>query len=183
MTLSQTNKSKSGSSITKSRWLNKLWYSATVVLIAAAVTVFLAVSGQLPNQLNQTQQSQLLASQQTCSVLPVGATEAAPVGTPEHSADSAVSANGLSISIDSINYLSSGLVIVNYRVTNNSIPLASSELYNNTGLIGSDAKYYYACLTGTAGCHYDSSPVAIKPGQTRSTCVVYFLPANALPQR
>jgi hypothetical protein len=118
------------------------------------------------------------ASRMTCSDTVVGGTEVAPPGTPQHLFGSNIEDNGLAIAVQNIHYGLVGIVNVDFKTTDQSIPLSSSELYTNTGVIGTDGNYYYACLAGSVGCPYNVNSLIIELGQTHQTCVTYLLPAN-----
>jgi hypothetical protein len=171
LTLNIPNKSKS--SLMK---LSYLWISLIILIIAILISGFLSDWGQ-GSYSNQNQQ---ITSQATCSDTVVGDTQEAPVGTIEHSLNSAVKASGLFVTVNSVNYLYSGVVNVDFGVTNNSSTLSSSELYDNSGVVGSNGKYYYACLAGNFACSYNFNSLVVKPGQSQTTCVAYLLPTNVL---
>ena len=161
----------------KTSRLRYLWYFLTVPLIAVLVVGITSAWGQ-SSQSKQLQQLQQGASRTTCSDTIVGGTEVAPSGTQQHLFGSNITTNGLEVAVQNISYTSSGIVNVKFKVTNKSTTLSSSELYTNTGVIGSDGNYYYACLAGSVGCPYNVNSLTVDLGQINTTCVTYLLPIN-----
>jgi hypothetical protein len=154
-----------------------LWRVLSVPIIAILVVGLISNLGQNTNEPSQVQQSQQMVSQITCSDNVTGSTEIAPPGTTEYLAGTKVNKNGIAVSVLNVSYISN-VVMVHYEVTNKSKSIISSALYTNTGVIGSDGNYYYACLAGTVGCLYDTNSITVLSDETQTTCAAYLLPKN-----
>jgi hypothetical protein len=155
--------------------IGKLSILALILATIILVFYFLVISEEKNTSLNQNQQ---LASPATCSVLPVGTTTETPKATIVRPVGAPITTNHLDVTLKSTKKSSSGLVSANFRVTNLSNSIISSELYSNTGAIGGNGSYYYACLGGSYSCLYDVNSLAIEPGQSQTTCVTFLLPKN-----
>lgn len=161
----------------KGKWTKNLLIILSITIVAIVISGLISSYGSYGEISSQQESKTQTVSRMSCSDSVIGTTEVAPPGSIEHLSGSTVNVEGLAITLVSINYYEN-TVAARFKVTNKTVVNADSGLYTNTGAIGDDGNYYYACLAGTLSCPYLLYSLVLMPGQTQTTCVAYHLPLN-----